>query len=161
MKKLTLISAVLMLFFNCCVFAQGNDKIVICHYPPGNPDNPQTISISVNALEAHLAHGDQIGVCGEIKKVDLLKLEASPNPYPEQLTIEYDLREKSFVNIEVYDLLGVKIHTLANETKEKGNYLQDFSAKSLGYDSGIYLLKAAALSETEYVERTMIIIETE
>lgn len=43
--------------------ANGNDKITICHFPPGNPDNPQTIEISPNAWDAHEAHGDHLGAC--------------------------------------------------------------------------------------------------
>ena len=38
----------------------------ICHSPPGNPDNFQTIVVSENALPAHLAHGDHVGACGNI-----------------------------------------------------------------------------------------------
>jgi LPXTG-motif cell wall-anchored protein len=30
-------------------------KVTICHYPPGNPDNPQTIEIAESAWEAHQA----------------------------------------------------------------------------------------------------------
>jgi hypothetical protein len=41
----------------------ANNKITICHIPPGNPNNPQTISIPKSALPAHLAHGDQVGEC--------------------------------------------------------------------------------------------------
>lgn len=37
--------------------------ITICHIPPGNPSNPQTITISVNAWPAHQAHGDYVGTC--------------------------------------------------------------------------------------------------
>lgn len=37
--------------------------VTICHFPPGNPGNVQTITISVNALPAHLAHGDYVGSC--------------------------------------------------------------------------------------------------
>jgi len=40
-------------------------KIEICHAPPGNPDNAHTLSISVNAMRAHLAHGDYIDECTE------------------------------------------------------------------------------------------------
>ncbi len=40
-------------------------KIEICHVPPGNPDNAHTLSISVNAMRAHLAHGDYIDECTE------------------------------------------------------------------------------------------------
>ncbi len=41
------------------------DKIAVCHVPPGNPENPVTILISPSALPAHLAHGDVLGNCGE------------------------------------------------------------------------------------------------
>jgi len=39
-------------------------KISLCHIPPGNPDNPQQICVSENAVETHLAHGDVLGFCG-------------------------------------------------------------------------------------------------
>jgi len=38
-------------------------KITVCHYPPGNPSNVQTISISESAWPAHEAHGDSRGTC--------------------------------------------------------------------------------------------------
>lgn len=41
----------------------NNQFVTICHIPPGNPNNPQTITISVNALQAHLDHGCSIGSC--------------------------------------------------------------------------------------------------
>lgn len=42
----------------------GKDKkITICHYPPGNPSNVQTISIATSAWPAHKAHGDLRGEC--------------------------------------------------------------------------------------------------
>lgn len=41
----------------------SNQKVVICHIPPGNPDNAHEIEVSVNAVDAHLAHGDNLGPC--------------------------------------------------------------------------------------------------
>lgn len=35
----------------------------ICHIPPGEPDNPQTITIPQSAVPAHQAHGDTLGSC--------------------------------------------------------------------------------------------------
>ena len=40
-------------------------KVEVCHRPPGDPDNFQTIIISDNALDAHLGHGDLQGPCSE------------------------------------------------------------------------------------------------
>lgn len=45
-------------------------KITICHYPPGNPDNPQTITISENAWAAHQEHGDTLGPCEGVSPPD-------------------------------------------------------------------------------------------
>lgn len=39
--------------------------VTICHIPPGNPDNPITITVNANALDAHLAHGDTLGSCSD------------------------------------------------------------------------------------------------
>ena len=41
-------------------------KVEVCHFPPGNPDNFHTITISENALPAHLAHGDAPGSCDAV-----------------------------------------------------------------------------------------------
>ena len=38
-------------------------KVTICHYPPGNPENMQTLSVAESAVPAHLAHGDTMGEC--------------------------------------------------------------------------------------------------
>lgn len=35
-----------------------NNRITICHIPPGNPGNCHEITISMNALQAHLGHDD-------------------------------------------------------------------------------------------------------
>ena len=49
------------------VYAQGAlaqaAKVDVCHIPPGNPANAHTITISENALDTHLAHGDSVGAC--------------------------------------------------------------------------------------------------
>jgi hypothetical protein len=37
--------------------------VLICHYPPGNSGNPQTIEIPLSAWPAHQAHGDVLGPC--------------------------------------------------------------------------------------------------
>jgi hypothetical protein len=42
---------------------EGEIKVLVCHVPPGNPENPQTIEVGESAVPAHLAHGDTEGVC--------------------------------------------------------------------------------------------------
>ena len=42
-------------------------QITICHIPPGNNNNPQTITIAESAWPAHQAHGDTQGACPEVQ----------------------------------------------------------------------------------------------
>jgi hypothetical protein len=57
-------AALVVLFTHEALAAQvGCTKFEICHFPPGNPGNAQTITISASALASHLAHGDYGGLC--------------------------------------------------------------------------------------------------
>ncbi len=51
-----------ILFFTL-VFAAHSQQVTICHYPPGNPANCETIDVGVNAVPDHLDHGDHLGEC--------------------------------------------------------------------------------------------------
>ena len=40
------------------------DKVIICHFPPGNPSNAHTIRVGHHAAEKHqIKHGDTLGPC--------------------------------------------------------------------------------------------------
>jgi len=45
--------------------AEEEDKVTICHKPPGNTENAKTLIIPRSALQAHLDHGDALGYCEE------------------------------------------------------------------------------------------------
>ncbi|MFH1320924.1 MAG: hypothetical protein ABII90_09770 [Bacteroidota bacterium] len=134
----------------------NNDKIEICHIPHGNPSNAHTICISPNALDAHLAHGDYEGPCDNTNPDSSItdpdssitdssgtfqfELSASPNPYSGYTNVQYTLPEDGFVLIEVYNQYGIKVQTIANELQISGQHSYQFSAGSLGYSPGYYLL---------------------
>lgn len=59
--------------------AVSEEKIVICHSPPGNPNNKQTLTIGKSALDAHLAHGDTIGACQPVQVVSASVKVLSPD----------------------------------------------------------------------------------
>jgi transposase len=67
------------------------EKVTICHIPPGDPDNPQRITIAKSALAAHLAHGDQLGECTpkkvEEEKVTICHLPPGNPNNPQTITI--------------------------------------------------------------------------
>jgi hypothetical protein len=49
--------------FSQMAHAATEPKITMCHLPPGNPENIQTITIGESAVQTHLDHGDGIGDC--------------------------------------------------------------------------------------------------
>jgi hypothetical protein len=51
-------------------------KMTICHFPPGNNQNPQTLLIPYSAWPAHQAHGDLEGACPS--KNDSVKVNEKP-----------------------------------------------------------------------------------
>jgi hypothetical protein len=62
-----------------------------------------------------------------------------PNPFNPSTKIKYEIPERSFVSINVYDLLGDEIATLVNEEKPAGTYEVEFDGT--GLPSGIYFYK--------------------
>jgi hypothetical protein len=64
-------------------------KITICHIPPGNNQNPQTIEIPESAWPAHQAHGDTKGACAPVeeKKITICHIPPGNNQNPQTIEI--------------------------------------------------------------------------
>ena len=60
-----------------------------------------------------------------------------PNPFNPATTIEFSLPERSYVELNVYNVLGVKLATLVRGEKEAGTYSVKFNASK--YPSGLYI----------------------
>jgi len=63
MSRFTLAFGVLLWLANGAALSQGVELVTLCHIPPGNPANPQTITVAEPSVQAHKAHGDAIGPC--------------------------------------------------------------------------------------------------
>ncbi len=61
--------------FNVALATTPNPEMEICHFPPGNPNNPQTITINSNAWQAHQNHGDYQGVCEGEQNIPVCNVE--------------------------------------------------------------------------------------
>jgi aminopeptidase N len=59
-----------------------------------------------------------------------------PNPFNPVTTVKFDLPERTFVKINVFDVSGKLVNTLVNEERAAGKYGVSFDATSLS--SGIY-----------------------
>ena len=58
--------------------ANGNEKVTICHVPPGNPGNCHEITVSINALQAHYGHGDRLFCYNEDQTLQFAYMQLSP-----------------------------------------------------------------------------------
>ncbi len=114
--------------------SNGNGKVYVCHLPPGNPGNRQTLSISVNAVSAHLGNhtGDRLGSCDvapcaapvvssttpvitratkeattEVATTEEeLKVTVMPNPSTTYFTLKLESKYETPVNMRVMDGRG-------------------------------------------------------
>ncbi len=72
-----------------------------------------------------------------------------PNPFNPTTTITYQIKEKGFTTLKIYDLLGKEVTTLVNEEKIAGKYEVKFDATSLSSGIYFYRLEAGSFIETK------------
>ena len=125
----------------------GNNlqKITICHIPPGNGGNPQTLCVAVNAVNNHVGShgGDYLGACGAVSPCgnlpaktdettahsaeaeagaghDLAELRAFPNPFNEGTTLSFNLPVDGAATLKVYSMTGEEVAVLFDGMVEAG-----------------------------------------
>jgi hypothetical protein len=70
------------------------------------------------------------------------KLVAAPNPFAGNTKINYELPSNANVTLEVYDMIGRKVSTIANSAyQESGVHTYDFSAGDNQNASGVYMVR--------------------
>lgn len=135
-------------------------KVILCHVPPGNPGNPQTLCIAPSAVPAHIGEhpGDCLGPCtfkknpqsnghNQLRMSDTheeygnMILNVYPNPFSTISTIEFERTDESVhMLVEVFTLNGDKIATLFDKEAEAG---VTYQAKLDGTNlpSGVYMYR--------------------
>lgn len=124
----------------------ASNKVVICH-------KGKELCVSVNAMGAHLRHGDFIGPCssdGDEKKfvdlpADFVLDQNYPNPFNPTTTISYALPSHAHVTLRVFDMLGRQVAELVNESVSAGHHSVEFDASRLA--SGLYFYRLSADAE--------------
>ena len=79
----------------------------------------------------------------------------NPNPFNPITNIHYTIKDRQFVSLKVYDVLGREIATLVNEEKEPGIYRAEFNTKDYQLASGIYLYR---IQSGKFVETKKMIL---
>lgn len=130
------------------------DKVEICHIPPGNKSNPQTLCVAISAVAAHLAHGDLLASCGTDRSCTNLDpksipvtdnlietqgfdLKASPNPFQNTTMVSFSTDMDGQANLKLVDFTGRLVKVLFNQGVVANTpYVVDIDGSSL--HSGIY-----------------------
>src|SRR6185312_1429635 len=139
-------------------YSCGNNLTSMCH--KGN-----TICIANASIANHLLKGDYLGACPvlsvtknkiELSKIQLLNkgLDIYPNPVINSTTILFSVPQSGNVSIQIFDLSGRLITTLANQKMQAGNHQLTWNANyenGKAVSSGIYLLRlnTGSYSETK------------
>jgi hypothetical protein len=74
-----------------------------------------------------------------VSEADVIVRSVTPNPASDMATIRYEVREHSFVELSIVDMLGKKIATLADHHHLAGEYTLHWQTQHL--PAGAYLLR--------------------
>ncbi len=77
-----------------------------------------------------------------------------PNPFNPSTNIHYNIPKRSFVELTIYNELGMEIESIVSEEKAPGEYKVEWNAKE--YPSGIYLCR---LEAGDFVETRKLILQ--
>ena len=81
-----------------------------------------------------------MGICQGIGNV-ANGLKIVPNPFKNNVLIEYNLQTGAQVEATIVDLTGRQIATLCNEKQDAGNHQYNFNAGAYNASAGVYFLR--------------------
>jgi hypothetical protein len=117
-----------------------NDKVTVCHIPPGNSGNPQTICIAPSAVATHIAHGCYLGACTGASKTapePVALLSAVTKVFPNPANGVFDLRLSGYkpgkYQVNIVDNYGKLVMTkMINVTENLQNVSFDMKRATPG-----------------------------
>jgi len=114
-------------------------------------------SLSPNQQKTLIAIRDTgtVSVKDNFKTLDYKLEQNFPNPFNPSTTINYVVKERGFVQLKVYDVLGKQVLTIVNEEKSQGSYSVSFNGNNL--TSGIYVYSLRVNNFTQ--NRKMILLK--
>lgn len=109
--------------------------------PPADSQDVMEGFVDPVAYYQTIITDDIVSVPGENSEIvnDYQLYTNFPNPFNPSTSIYYAVPEESFVELKVFDALGVEVETLVSETKEAGYHNVNFDAAN--YNSGIYFYR--------------------
>jgi hypothetical protein len=139
--------------------AEGPEGAVLVEEATGQSQNLRETSIVTVQTgddgEARLTLHVGSSEVNEVAAPDKTELRGNyPNPFSRQTTFELALSEQVNVEIEVYNVLGQQVATVADGEMDPGTHKLDWDESSLS--SGTYFVRMKAGSETDVHKITVV-----
>ncbi len=120
----------------------------------GGEDGDLRSGLAVNNLVISLFDGETSAGTGTNLPEDFVLNQNYPNPFNPVTQISFSLPETSEISLNVYNIQGQRVGTLAQGTKQAGTHNVSFDASNLA--SGIYIYRLQAGSEVRIKKMTLI-----
>lgn len=135
------------------------NKVEVCHVPPDNPANPQTVCVGLLSVVMHLAHGDQLAACGTDhncppapmpftqplsaqSSASTTELNAYPNPFSDRAALTFSTQTEGQITLSLLDVTGRLIQTIFDDEVVPGQWYQvEVDAQLLGPGMSFCLLQ--------------------
>ena len=137
----------------------GNNKVLICQVPKGNPANAKTLCVNTNAVNAHLNNGGYLGNCNynlitktaqqqPAAEAETSLLTVYPNPTSTQFTLSVQMPAGASVTVVIFDNLGREVE---RRQITPGQHIKF----GINYKPGIYFIECrqgAVIKRTKLVK---------
>lgn len=108
----------------------------------------------VDSVKIYIVPG--IGI-EDIESSSINKMDVFPNPSKGNVTINYGLNSNANVQLDVYNLAGIKVQSLVNAHQLSGEYAYQFNPKNTELKPGIYFISLSANGKAK--TKRVILIE--
>lgn len=131
------------------ISVQGDELYELVIFSGSEELSRQELSEGETIIIPQSADNFTIGLYDASAIPDVFSLDQNyPNPFNPSTTIRFGVPEAADVKLEVFNMLGQRVATLVNESKDAGFYNVAFDASSLSSGMYIYRLQSGSFVET-------------
>jgi len=132
--------------------SSSNDNIYVTGYSESIQHSQEDGVSAISTLQYLGGNSDDILLTNTPAKFSLY--QNYPNPFNPSTNIKFDISNRSYVKLVVYDLLGKVVDVMVDQELEAGSYNLTYKNSSLS--SGVYFYKLTAGNFTDVKKMSLI-----